>query len=45
MEIQLTQGMVAHIDDEDWPLVSPYRWHAELDRSTGHYYAYNKSIA
>lgn len=43
MEIQLTQGMVAHIDDEDWPLVAPYRWYAKLDRSTGRYYAYNKS--
>ncbi len=28
MEIPLTQGKVALIDDEDWPLVAPYRWFA-----------------
>ena len=43
MEIRLTQGKVAIIDDEDWPLIAPYKWYAKLDRSTGRYYAYNKS--
>lgn len=43
MEIRLTQGKIAIIDDEDWPLVAPYKWHAKLDRSTGRFYAYNKS--
>lgn len=28
-EIPLTQGKVALIDDEDYSLVSGYRWHAE----------------
>lgn len=28
MEIQLTQGKVALIDDADWPLVSGMRWRA-----------------
>jgi len=27
-EIELTQGKVALIDDEDWPLVSQHTWHA-----------------
>ena len=27
MEIQLTQGKVTIIDDDDWPLVSQYKWH------------------
>jgi AP2 domain len=31
MEIPLTQGRVAIIDPEDWPLVSPYSWHAKLE--------------
>lgn len=30
MEVRLTQGKVAHIDREDWPLVAPYRWYAAL---------------
>jgi hypothetical protein len=28
MEIPLTQGKVAIIDDADWPLVAEYNWHA-----------------
>jgi len=31
MEILLTQGRVAQIDPEDWPLVSQYTWHAKLE--------------
>ncbi len=31
MEIPLTQGKVAQIDPEDWPLVSCYTWHAKLE--------------
>jgi hypothetical protein len=42
MEIQLTQGKVATIDDEDWPLVAPYKWHARRDVSTGRFYACTK---
>ncbi len=26
-EVQLTQGFVARIDDEDWDLVTQYKWH------------------
>ena len=29
MEISLTQGKVAIIDDVDWPLVAPYKWYAD----------------
>lgn len=38
MEIPLTQGKVAHIDPEDWPLVSRYSWHAKLENG-GLWYA------
>lgn len=31
MEISLTQGKVAQIDPEDWPLVSRHTWHAKLE--------------
>jgi AP2 domain len=31
MEIPLTQGKVAQIDPEDWPLVSRFTWHAKLE--------------
>ena len=31
----LSQGKVAHIDPEDWPLVSRFKWHAHEDRSSG----------
>jgi hypothetical protein len=36
MEVPLTQGKVAQIDDEDWPRVSP--WHAKLENG-GLWYA------
>src|SRR4051794_25522137 len=42
MEIPLTQGKVAQIDPEDWPLVSRYTWHAKRDVSTGRFYACTK---
>jgi hypothetical protein len=42
MEIRLTQDKIALIDDEDYPLVSPYKWHAKRDVSTGRFYAYTK---
>lgn len=32
-EIPLTQGKVALIDDEDWPLVKDYKWHAHKVRN------------
>lgn len=38
MEIPLTQGRVAHIDPEDWPLIAPYRWYAHKDQD-GRWYA------
>ena len=37
IEIPLTQGKVALIDDEDWDLVSGYKWHASKVLNT--YYA------
>jgi len=36
-EIPLTQGKVAIVDDEDYPLVSQYKWHA--DCQLGMWYA------
>lgn len=38
MEIELTQGKVARIDDADWPLVAPYSWYAAF--TTGGWYAH-----
>jgi HNH endonuclease len=38
MEIELTQGKVAHIDPEDFPLIAPYKWYAAL--SDGVWYAH-----
>ena len=40
MEIDLTQGKVAQIDDADWPLVSGYRWYAV--ECNGKFYAQTK---
>jgi hypothetical protein len=37
IEIKLTQGMVAKIDDEDFDIVSKIKWQAE--KRGGHYYA------
>jgi hypothetical protein len=39
MEVPLTQGKVAHIDPEDWPLIEPYRWYAARTQS-GNWYAH-----
>lgn len=38
MEIALSQGKVAHIDPEDWPLVAPYQWYAAQNQN-GNWYA------
>ena len=38
MDIPLTQGRMAIIDDSDWPLVAPYSWHAKLENG-GLWYA------
>jgi len=38
MEIPLTQGKVAQIDEADWPLVGRYTWHAKLENG-GLWYA------
>jgi hypothetical protein len=37
--IPLTQGQVALIDDEDFELVSPYKWHAYWNPGTRSFYA------
>src|SRR5690348_9503309 len=42
MLIPLTQGKVAQIDDEDWPLVASFKWHTKRDHSNGRFYAYSK---
>lgn len=34
MEIQLTSGLVAHIDDEDWDKVKGYKWYSIKMRNT-----------
>jgi hypothetical protein len=38
VEISLTQGKVAQIDDEDWPLVAAFKWYAHHDQD-GRWYA------
>lgn len=38
MEVPLSQGKVAHIDPEDWPLIVPHRWYAAKKRE-GRWYA------
>lgn len=40
MNVPLTRGYVAVIDDEDWPLVSKYKWCADVG-PRGHVYAVN----
>ena len=39
IEIPLTQGQVALIDDEDYELVSQYKWHAHWNLHGKSYYA------
>jgi hypothetical protein len=42
MQIFLTQGRIAHIDDTDWPLVCGSRWHLHVSKRRGkptNYYA------
>jgi hypothetical protein len=39
IEIALTQGQIALIDDEDLVLVSQYKWHAEWNSGTKSFYA------
>lgn len=39
IEIELTQGQVALIDDEDLEVVSKYKWHARWDPCTKSFYA------
>lgn len=38
-EIPLTQGQVALIDDEDFDLVSQYKWHAGFSKGVQGFYA------
>lgn len=38
-EITLTQGQVALVDDEDFPLVSSRKWHARWDKKMQCFYA------
>jgi hypothetical protein len=40
MEVELTQGKVARIDDEDWPLIAPYRWYAANTSNGTRWYAH-----
>ena len=42
IEIKLTQGKVALIDDADWPLVCRFRWFADKGHST--FYAVTKVL-
>jgi hypothetical protein len=42
IEIPLTQNQVALIDDEDFELVSQYKWYAGWDSHTKSYYACTK---
>ena len=37
MEVPLSRGMVALIDDADWPLVSKWKWHARRDHDRAYY--------
>ncbi len=39
-EVQLTRGKVAIVDDEDFPLVSAYRWAVILKKGGRYCYAY-----
>ena len=42
IEIPLTQGQAALIDDDDFELVSKYKWHATWKPSTKSFYAVTK---
>ena len=44
IEIPLTQGQVALIDDEDYDLVSQHKWCASWNKRTKSYYAVTKII-
>jgi hypothetical protein len=43
MDIPLTQGKVAQIDPEDWPLVASYRWYA-YKSTDGKWYAHATAL-
>lgn len=34
--VKLTRGLVARVDDADWPLVAPYNWHVLRGRNTNY---------
>ena len=38
-EIPLTQGKVALVDDEDFPVINSYKWFAHYSKRCGHWYA------
>jgi len=44
IEIPLTQGQVAFIDDEDFELVSRYKWYAQWHPRTKSFYAYSRIV-
>lgn len=39
IEVKLTRGHVAHIDDEDWPLIARHQWYASSPTKSGLVYA------
>lgn len=41
-KIELTRGLFATIDDEDFELISRWKWYALCDRKSGVFYACNR---
>lgn len=37
--IELSKGLVTHVDDEDLPLIRQYSWHAQYSKHTKTFYA------
>jgi hypothetical protein len=43
IEVTLTQGQVALIDDADWEIIAPFKWTARWSKYTRSYYAITNS--